>query len=240
VIETPRWDLTVFKVHFGLLTLKAYTKGERVLRFEAIVHNTRALGCGRALEKFPTIVERLTGMAERFCTMLDCVDVGFLPDGTLEQLPAPSRIGATGVGGVDLNRPRIRTALAAALALAPAPGGFTVAGFTAKVRSMTGQSSAEYTVRQAAYDLRKLRAKQLILKIGDSRRYQVPPPAARTMAALVVLRDQVIGPILAGVRSPRMGRIPTHWTAVDRDYETIRIHMQTLFHDLGISTAAAA
>src|SRR6266568_21439 len=28
VIETPRWDLTWFKVHFGLLSLKAYTKGE--------------------------------------------------------------------------------------------------------------------------------------------------------------------------------------------------------------------
>ena len=48
VIETPRHDLTNFKVHFGLLTLKAYTKGEHVLRFEAIVHNTRnwnAAGC---------------------------------------------------------------------------------------------------------------------------------------------------------------------------------------------------
>ena len=28
MIETPRWDLTLFKVHFGLLTLKGYTKGE--------------------------------------------------------------------------------------------------------------------------------------------------------------------------------------------------------------------
>jgi hypothetical protein len=40
VIETPAYDLTIFKLHFGKLTLKAYTKGERVLRFEAIVHNT--------------------------------------------------------------------------------------------------------------------------------------------------------------------------------------------------------
>jgi len=27
VIEKPRYDLTLFKVHFGLLTLKGYTKG---------------------------------------------------------------------------------------------------------------------------------------------------------------------------------------------------------------------
>ena len=47
VIETPARDLTVFKAHFGLLTLKACSKGEHVLRFEAIAHNTRQLGCGR-------------------------------------------------------------------------------------------------------------------------------------------------------------------------------------------------
>ena len=49
IIEKPRYDLTLFKVHFGLLTLKGYTKGEHVLRFEAITHNTRQLGCGRVL-----------------------------------------------------------------------------------------------------------------------------------------------------------------------------------------------
>jgi hypothetical protein len=50
----------------------------------------------------------------------------------------------------------------------------------------------------------------------------------------------VIAPILAGIRSPRMGRKPTHWTRIDRNYETLRITMHTLFHDLGITTGAAA
>jgi hypothetical protein len=34
-----------------------------------------------------------------------------------------------------------------------------------------------------------------------------------------------------------MGRKPKTWTPVDRDYEQIRIHMQTLFSHLGITTA---
>jgi hypothetical protein len=237
VIETPRWDLTWFKVRFGRLSLKAYPKGEHVLRVEATVHNTKQLGCGRAIEKFPQIVTRLAGMTERFCTTLDCVTTCFLPDGTLDQLPLPSRIGAIRVGGIDLNKPRIRAALAAVLALCAAPGGFTVADLAAKVQAMGGQ--AGYTIRQAAYDLRKLRGKDLVVKPGRSRRYQVPPSAARTIAALLALRDQVIGPILAGVRSPRLGRKPAYWTAVDRDYETLRIGMQTLFADLGITASAA-
>jgi hypothetical protein len=238
VIETPQYGLTWFRVRFGLLQLKAYTKGEHVLRFEATVHNTRELRCRRGLDNFPEIITRLAGMAERFATTLDCADISFLADGTLDELPLPSRLGATRVGGIDMNKPRIRAALAAALALTPAPHGFTVAEHAARVRAMTGQ--AGYTIRQAAYDLRKLRGKNLITKPGRSRRYRVPPQAARTIAALLALRDQVIGPILAGVRSPRMGRKPAVWTRVDRDYEILRIGMQTLFHDLGITPALAA
>ncbi len=240
VIERPRWDLTIFKVHFGLLTLKGYTKGEHVLRFEAIVHNTRALHCGRMLEKFGDIVTRLAAMVERFTTMLDCVDIGFLPDQTLDQLPTPSTIGRTRVGGVDVNRPRIRNALAAVLALAIAPEGFTVGQFTETVRAMTGQTKQQYSLRQGAYDLRKLRGKQLLAKPGRTRRYHVPEEAARLIAALLALRDKVIAPLLAGVRVPRQGRPPTSWTPVDRDYETLRRGMQTLFRDLGLTTMTPA
>jgi hypothetical protein len=238
VIEKPAYDLTLFKVHFGLLTLKGYTKGERVLRFEAIVHNTKTLKTGRGLENFPDIITRLAGMAGRFCTMLDCVDTGFIPDGALDELPLPAQVGATRTGGIDLNKPRIRAVLAAVLALAPAPGGFTVADLAARVSAMTGHDC--YTIRQAAYDLRKLRGKNLAVKPGRTRRYQVSPDAVRTIVALLTLRDHVIAPILAGIRSPRRGRPPAHWTTVDRDYQTLRIGMQTLFHDLGIETLPAA
>jgi hypothetical protein len=238
VIEKPQWNLTIFKVHFGLLTLKAYTKGERVLRFEAIAHHTKQLGCGRTLDKFAQITTRLTAMVDRFTSMLDCVDVGFLPDGILDQLPAPSKLAETRIGGIDLNRPRVRAALAAALALAVAPAGFTVAQFTTQVRAITGQTPEDYSVRQGAYDLRKLRGKQLVTKPGRTRRYHLPEVAARTIAALLTVRDKVIAPLIAGIRTPRQGRPPKTWTNIDRDYETLRRDMQTLFNDLAISTKA--
>ena len=236
VIEKPQYGLSWFRIRFGLLQLKAYTKGEHVLRLEATVHNTKELRCRRSLDHFGEIITRLAAMAERFATTLDCADTGFLPDGVLDQLPLPSQLGATRTGGIDLNKPRIRAALSAALALAPAPAGFTVAEFTAKICHLTRNDS--YTTRQAAYDLRKLRGKHLVDKPGHTRRYHVPADAARTIAALLALRDQVIAPILAGVRSPRMGRKPAIWTRIDRRYETLRIGMQELFHDLGITPAA--
>ena len=92
-----------------------------MLRFEAIAHNTAELRCGRMIEKFPAIVTRLAGIADRFATALDCVDTGFIGDGILDELPTGTQLGATRIGGVDLNKPRLHDALRAALALAPAP-----------------------------------------------------------------------------------------------------------------------
>ena len=237
MIETPRYDLTTFKVHFGRLTLKAYTKGEHVLRIEAITHNTAELHCGRLLERYGDITARLRSMAENFCTTLDCVDVCFVPDGLLDELPQASTIGATRVGGIDMNKARMRTTIAAVLSLAVAPAGFTVADLATKVASITG--TTDFSSRQAAYDLRKLRAKHLVARLGRSHRYHVPPNEARVLTGLIALRYHVIAPILAGVRSPRLGRKPSTWTAVDRDYEQLRVTMQELFTNLAIDRAAA-
>jgi len=124
-----------------------------------VVHNTDALNCGRRLLRFPLIVARLKGMIERFLTMLDCMDAAFVADTTLDQLPLPSRAGKTQVGGVDPNKPRMRAALMAGVALAAAPDGLTIADFAAPVRMQTGQSPETDGVRQAAYDLKKLRGK---------------------------------------------------------------------------------
>ena len=121
------------------------------------------------------------------------------------------------------------------LALAVAPNGFTVSEFCAKVQTMTGQTDNDYTLRQGAYDLRKL----LVDKPGRTRRYHVPDLAARTITAIITLRDHIIAPILAGIRSPQPGRRPATWTAIDHDYEQLRIGMQTLLADLAINTPAA-
>ena len=56
-----------------------------------------------------------------------------------------------------------------------------------------------------------------------------------------VTHDQVIAPILAGIRSPqRQGHNPASWTPVDRDYENLRIGMKALFQHLGIHATLPA
>ena len=209
-------------------------QGRARAAFEATVHNAKELRCRCSGQ----IIARLASMADRFATALDCVDTGFLPDGLLDEPPQPAQAGDSRIVGVDLNKPRIRAALSAALALSRPSAASPSLSTPHGVRQITGQES--YTTRQAAYDLRKLRGKHLIDKPGRARRYHVPAQAARTIAALLALRDHIIALILTGVRSPRMGRKPKNWTAVDRDYENLRIGMLTLFRHVGIDTLPTA
>jgi hypothetical protein len=234
-IERPTYDLTVFKLHCGSLTLKIYSKGERVLRIEAIAHNTRELKCRRSIEDFPEVVLRLRSMLERFADALSCIDQCFIADDMLEQLPAASQVGKTIVGGIDLNKARMRQVIEALIALSPLPNGFTASELAARVAALGGHSQSPYGPRQAAYDLKKLRAKQIVHRIGNTRRYEPLPAGLKAMTALLVLRNKAIKPLLAAARELQPTRPAPHPKPIDTHYHAIRLAMQGVFHELGLA-----
>jgi len=235
VVEKPAYDVTIFKVHYGKMTLKIYSKGEHVLRIEVIVHNTKAYRWGRSLPAFPEMVSRLKGILERFLDALGCINACFVTDETLEKLPQPALIGQTRVGGIDLNKPRMRQVAKAVLALSAAPAGFTASDLAGQVRSMTGPLESDYGPRRAAYDIKKLRAKSMVRKIGKSRRYEPVPEGLRSLTALLVLREKIIRPLLAASGKPEPSAKPAHPVPIDHHYENLRAGMRSLFTDLGIA-----
>ena len=238
VVERPEYDLTICKLHFGKLTVKLYTKGERVMRSEAIAHNAKALHCGRSLPRFPQVVAELQHILLRFLDVLDCVDCAFIDDDTFDTLSRPGQVGSKPVAGIDLSKPRLRAVLNAVIALASSPHGFTVSGLAAKVREFLGLDPQAYKPRQASYDLKKLRGKQWVLPIGKSRSYQVTPDGLRTMTALLVLREKVLRPLLAGARSNGSEPLPGRSTPLDDLYRTLRTDLQNLFGLLNITAQA--
>jgi hypothetical protein len=234
-VEKPTYDLTIFKLHCGKLTLKIYTKGERVLRIEVVVHNTEQLRCGRSLEKFPEIVVQAKSILGRFMDALSCIDQCFIADRMLEQLPVASQIGKTKVGGIDLNKARMRWVVEAVIALSPSPGGFTASDLASQVRGLSKQSESQYGARRAAYDLKKLRGKNIVRRIGQTRRYESMPKGLRAMAALMVLRNKAIKPLLAAAQELRPSRGAQNPRGLDAHYEIIRNAMQGVFQELGLA-----
>ena len=229
VVERPVYDLTIFKVHFGKLTVKMYSKGECVLRIEAIAHNTVELRCGKVIDRFPKITESLKAILERFLCVLRWVDVSFIGAGTLETWPLPSKVGLTRMAGVDVNQPRMRVVMEALIALSTSPRGFTASELAAKVREILKDSDPHYHPRQASYDLKKFRGKQLVRLINHSRRYEPTPDGLRSMAAFLVLREKILIPLLASTGKRKRGPKPPNRSQIDIHYENIQIEMQKVF-----------
>ena len=100
---------------------------------------------------------------------------------------------------------------------------------------MSGQPETEYGARRAAYDIKKLRAKDMIRKIGKSRRYEPAPEGLRALTALLVLRERIIRPLLASSCQPEPPSKPANPMPIDHHYENIRAGMRDLFNELGIA-----
>ena len=94
----------------------------------------------------------------------------------------------------------MRWVVEAVIALSSSPDGFTASALAGQVRALSKQSESEYGPRRAAYDLKKLRGKKIVRRIGRTRRYESVPKGLRAMAALVVLRNQAIKPLLAAAQ----------------------------------------
>ncbi len=234
-VERPVYDLTIFKLHCGGLTLKVYTKGERVLRIEVVVHDAKELRCGRSLENFARLVAALKGILKRFTDALSCIDQCFIANDLLERLPAASQVGNTKVGGIDLNKPRMQRVVQAVIALSASPDGFTASELADRVRALGQHSQGGYGSSHAAYDLKKLRGKQIVRRIDRTRRYQPLPAGLRAITALFVLTNKAIRPLLAGAQQLRPARGAQNPRAIDAHYDAIRLAMRGVFDELGVA-----
>jgi hypothetical protein len=233
VLDGARYDLTVFKVHFGRLTLKVYDKGARVLRIEVIAHSVKELRCGKRLEKLPIMLARLQRMVIDFLNVVHAAHRGSLDPVALDALPQPTQRGAQRLAGIDLQKPRMRAVVEAMLPLAPTPDGFTAGELAARTAGLWRQTP--YTPRHAAYDLRKLRGKGLVTRIGTTRRYHLTTPAIRTLVALLILREKIIKPVLAGAGNPKPGRPPKRVHPLDVHYENLQREMRHTLDTLGLA-----
>jgi len=121
------------------------------------------------------------------------------------------------------------------VALSSTPGGFTASQLARKIQQVSGQPESDYSPRQAGYDLKKLRGKEMVRRIGRTRRYESAPKGLKALTALVVLRHKVIQPLLAAATQTQAARGAQNPRRIDQYYETLRTGMQGLFHELGLA-----
>ena len=126
--------------------------------------------------------------------------------------------------------------MAAVVCLSPKPGGFTVSDLACKICETAGPELETYNSRRAAYDLAKIRSKNMVERVGKSRRYRPTPDGVKKLTAYTVLREHVIKPLMAGVIR-RCGRPPKTVHPLDQHYQNLREELSKTFETLGLAVA---
>ena len=139
------------------------------------------------------------------------------------------------MAGLDLNKARNRTVIAAVSGLATEPDGFTVGELAQAVQGRAGWQESQYPARRAAYDLAKLRGKDLVERAPGRRRYQCRPEQLRVLCAYVVLREQVIKPVLAGIGRKELAEPPPQLSPLDAHYLALRAEFRRTCQTLGLA-----
>lgn len=198
-VETPDYNMTVFKIHFGRLTAKLYDKGERTLRAEVVVHNTKDLKCRRGLGSFGEIVEKLETIMRSFLSNLDYAHIATISEKGFEELSSPSQVGTNRLAGIDFNKTRTKEVGLVLLALSMKPGGFTSKDLAVEV---SNRFASGYSCRNASYDIKKFRGKSLVIKVHRKIKYQLTEEGVKTIAAILCIMKKEVPSILSVITSP--------------------------------------
>jgi hypothetical protein len=75
----------------------------------------------------------------------------------------------------------------------------------------------------------------LVERVGTTRCYQPTTPAIRTLVALLILREKVIKPVLAGAGKPKPGRPPKWVHPLDAHYQNLQRELRRTFETLGLA-----
>ena len=240
VIERPTYDLTVFKLRWGNLALKIYDKGDQVLRVEVVAHNVGELRCGRMLEKLPELAAKMQQMLVHFLNVVQAAHISFLDVGLLESWPQPTHRGSRRLAGIDLNQERMRCVVNAVIALAAKPDGFSSRDLSDQVQQRlpvggNPKDSKPYTVRQASYDLAKLRGKQLVDRRPRTQRYKVDASSVRSLCGYLLFREGVLKPVVAGASNHFPSLPPKTVSDLDQHDLNLRAELLRTFETLGIA-----
>jgi hypothetical protein len=178
-------------VDYKHATIKQYHKEGRALRTETTINDTQDFRIGKRLTNLPALRE-VGFSASRRLLRLERLSHDPITGATaITDLTSPAITPAgTAIPGLRLAQPRSHALLAALLIFRLQPRGFTnrdLRDLTAQLRGLPAVSTGQIT-----YDLRRLRAHQLIERIAGTHRYRVTHTGLHTAMFLTRLHDRIL------------------------------------------------
>ena len=233
----------VIRSHYGSGFIKQYVRDHLILRTESASNNVKDYGVNKSVENLPVLRERLSAINDNYLNVQQDILETFVDRGQLRRLAEPT-ITPTGrrIPGLKLDHPRQLALMHALVRFAHIAAGntFTTAEIHPAVIEALGCPPELYTLGSLRYGLSKLRAKGLVAKLPNSRRYQVLPHGYSICLVFLKLFERVYAPLTAGLLSPIKADAKLQAkrrTQLDRLYQRVIDDLDTLVQAVGLKAA---
>jgi hypothetical protein len=202
----------VVRSHYGNGFIKQYVRDHLILRTEAASNNVNDYGVNKAVENLPVLRKAMSAINDNYLNVQQDILETFVDRGQLRKLAEPT-VTATGkrIPGLKLDHPRQLALMHALVRFAhiAADNTFTTAEIHAAVVEALGCAPSTTRLASLRYDLSKIRAKGLVAKLPNSRRYQLLPRGYSICLVFLKLFERVYAPLTAGPSQPHQSRRPT-------------------------------
>jgi len=224
--------VTVMKMHSRGCSLKQYNKFLRLFRSEMTVNNVRDLKIYKSLSNFNKLKERMESILCSFQETQSAVHQATCTRGELAALAKGGNVGRSHVAGIRLDNERIMKIVALLPHLAHLPDGFRIADLRDLISNVTQNN---YASSQISYDLRKLRAKNIIECIPGRKRYRLNYRGATLTAILPPLADKLCNSLIGLALFPTKCNMPEKLrTPLDHFYYNIEKEISSLTKTLNL------
>jgi len=198
----------------------------------------------KSIQNLPTLRRALSAINDNYLNVQQDILETFIDRGQLRRLAEPT-ITPTGkrIPGLRLDNPRQLALMHALVRFAHIAAGnsFTTAELYPHVVKALGCAPESYTLASLRYDLSKLRAKGLVAKLPNSRRYQILPQGYSVCLVFLKLFERVYAPLTAGLLSPVSADARTPGQSrsqLDRLYHRVIDDLDALVQAVGLKAAA--
>jgi hypothetical protein len=233
----------VIRSEFKSTSLKQYVRDHRLLRTEATTNFTPNLGVNKGVANLPRLREVLQRGTERYLEVQQDVLDTFVDRGQLQRLQEPT-VSPSGrrTPGLKLTDRRLLAVMSALVCFRFLAGGgtFRTKDVLADVVKVLGEAATTYRLAQLRYDLAKLLAKGLVLRVAGTQTYQLTPEGFRLSVLYLKLFHKIYAPLTAGTVAavPGDARLPEEKRcALDRLYVAVDTTLQALWDHAGIRIA---
>lgn len=243
VIEDLDLPNPVIRSHYGNGFVKQYVRDHVLLRTEPASNNVNDYGVNKAVENLPELRHRISAVIDNYHNVQQDILETFVDRGQMRALAQPTVLpNGKRIPGLKLDHPRQLAVMHALVRFShiAAQSTFTTSEIYADTLAALEASPKQYSLASLRYDLCKLRAKGLVEKVPNSRRYRLLPQGYSICLVFLKLFERIYAPLAAGLLQPFAGDSKLHHqkrSQLDRLYQRIVDDLNKLMTAIGLKAA---